>query len=42
MGKEKGGEGRGEVGSVSQERFIAPGQSTSRTGLFQEQSVNPH
>lgn len=28
--------------SVSQERFIARGQSAHRTALFQEQSVNPH
>jgi len=38
------GEGseEGKVESVSQERFTARGQSARRTGLFQEQSVNPH
>lgn len=36
------GSKEGKVGSVSQERFIARGQSARRPGLFQEQSVNPH
>lgn len=31
-----------KVEGVSQERSIARGQSARRTGLFQEQSVNPH
>lgn len=39
--KEEGSK-EGKVESVSQERFIARGQSARRTGLFQEQSVNPH
>lgn len=34
--------GRWKVEGVSQERFAARGQSARRTGLFQEQSVNPH
>lgn len=38
----EGGSEEGKVESVSQERFIARGQSARRTGLFQEQSVNPH